>query len=354
MPTIAVGGASGKIGGATLSALLAHNLVPASSIIALTSSRPGSSTFDALAAKAPGLRVRHADFEDAASFEKALEGVDRFFLVSTPHVELDFDRRVEVEDGSGKWEWQEVPDGQGRERHHRVAIDAAARAGVSRIYYTSLAFAFDRAAKRGKHASKAGVMRAHLRTEAYLARQRAAGVFGSATAVREGLYAESWPLYLGEFAADGGGRDAERTEVPIAGDGTACWTAIADLGVANALVLAAPGGEFDDRTFYLSTRAGNTNGGGNAKTVSEIGALVGKARGKEIKVKVVGRAEHERYYVEERGLDAAAVRWWVGTYEALEEGECEVDDGTLEGLLGRVGMKPTRVEEVIGKMVKRV
>ncbi|KAI1807758.1 NAD(P)-binding protein [Daldinia bambusicola] len=356
MPTIAIAGASGKLGGATLSALLAHNLVPASSIIALTSSHPGSSTFNSLAAKAPGLQVRHASFEDAASFEKALEGVDRFFLVSTPHVQLDFDRRGGDGDGEGEGGWEEVPDGEGREKHHRVAIDAAARAGVSRIYYSSLAFAFDRASKTGKRASssssssKAGVMRAHLRTEAYLARLRAAGKFEGVTVVREGLYAESWPLYLGYFSPDGAGADADRTEVPLAGDGTICWTAIADLGVASAVVLStADEGEFKDSTFYLSTRPGS----GSAKNMAEIAALVGKARGKEVRVKVVGRAEHERYYVEERGTDAAAVRWWVSTYEAMAEGECEVDDKMLEELLQRVGVKPTGVEEVIEKMVKR-
>jgi hypothetical protein len=65
-----------------------------------------------------------------------------------------------------------------------VAIDAARRAGVKHIYYTSLAFGSP---------SKAGVMRAHLRTEAYLATLSDLKV----TVIREGLYNESWPLYLG-------------------------------------------------------------------------------------------------------------------------------------------------------------
>ncbi|KAK6955430.1 hypothetical protein Daesc_003068 [Daldinia eschscholtzii] len=343
MPTVAIAGASGKLGGATLSALLAHSLVPASSVVALTSSQPGSSTFNSLAARAPGVQVRHASFEDGASFERALKGVERFFLVSTPHVKLDYDRRVgDGEHGEG---WEEVPDGEGREKHHRVAIDAAARAGVGRIYYSSLAFGFDPAAKAGKSSSKAGVMRAHLRTEAYLADQRSSGKFDSVTIIREGLYAESWPLYLGYFSPRGS--DDERTEVLLAGDGKISWTAIPDLGVANAAVLAAPDGEFDDRTFYLSVRPGA------AKSVAEIAALVGAARGKEVKVKIVGRPEAERYYVKEKGLDAAAVRWWTSTYEALEEGECEIDDGMFEKMLERVGVKPQKVEEVIEKMVKK-
>ncbi|KAI1655709.1 NAD(P)-binding protein [Daldinia decipiens] len=347
MPTIAISGASGKLGGATLSALLAHNLIPASSIIALTSSPPNSSTFAALAATAPGLQVRHASFEDLPSFEQALHGADRFFLVSTPHIQLDFDRLVQDDEKKEK-KWVEVPDGQGRERHHRTAIDAAVKAGVKHIFYSSLAFAYSPPARSGKRTSKAAVMRAHLRTEAYLARLRDEGTLENVTVIREGLYAESWPLYLGYFAPDGDGDDGRReVEVPLAGDGRASWTAIRDLGVANAVVLAAAeSGEFGNRMFYLSTRART------AKSMAEMAGLVGAARGRGISVRVVGRREHERYYVEERGLDAAAVRWWASTYEALEEGECEVDDGMLEELLGRVGVKPEGVEEVVRRMVK--
>jgi hypothetical protein len=48
------------------------------------------------------------------------------------------------------------------------------------------------------------------------------------------LYNESWPLYFGYF--DPKGHD-ERTEVLVAGDGPISWTALKDLGLANALVL---------------------------------------------------------------------------------------------------------------------
>ncbi|KAI1084002.1 NAD(P)-binding protein [Whalleya microplaca] len=316
MPTIAITGASGKLGGATLSALLAHNLAPPHSIIALTSSAPGSATWTALAAK--GVQVRHASFEDGSSFEAALRGVDRFFLVSTPRIDLDF---------------HDAPPGRGREAHHKTALDAAVRAGVSHVYYSSLAFGSP---------SKAGVMRAHLRTEAYLAElsERAAV---SVTVVREGLYNESWPLYLGYF--DPRGED-ERTEVPLAGDGKVCWTAIKDLGVANAVVLTSPSEEYAGKTFYLSTRPAG------AKSLSEVAVLVGRARGKEVRVKTVGRAEHERYYVEERSREKPAVEWWASTYAALEDGECLIDDPNLERLLGSVGVQVTPIEETIVSMVK--
>ncbi|KAI1427455.1 hypothetical protein F5Y12DRAFT_153791 [Xylaria sp. FL1777] len=343
MAKIAIVGASGKLGGATLSALLAHHLTPPSDVIALTSSTPGSQTWTKLTTT--GAQVRHARFEDAATFERALQGVETFFLVSTPAIALDFGVAMDY-DGTATGD----AAARGRESQHKNAVDAAVKAGVKWIVYSSLAFGFSVPAGAGA-ASKAGVMRAHLRTEAYLRSISAAhGVH--VTILREGLYNESWPLYLGYF--DVGNAQGERDVVPLAGDGKICWSAIHDLGVASALVLSSSslnlegdnGNEFLGRTFYLSTRPEN------AKTISEVARLVGEARGKDVQVKTVGRQEHERYYVEERGLPKPAVEWWVSTYEALEDGECLVDDSTLEKLLARVGLKPIPVEETVAAMIK--
>ncbi|KAI8949306.1 hypothetical protein F4801DRAFT_406848 [Xylaria longipes] len=333
MAKIAIVGASGKLGGATLSALLAHKLTPPSDIIALTSSTPDSQTWAKLAAT--GVQVRHARFEDAATFERALEGVERFFLVSTPNIALDFGVAMDF-DGTGS-----LGEKRGRESHHKDAVDAAVKAGVKWITYSSLAFGFSPSAGAAD-TSKAGVMRAHLRTEAYL---RSVGATHGirVTILREGLYHDSWPLYLGYF--DVGNARGERDVVPLGGDGKISWTAIHDLGVASALVLSGDD-EFAGKTFYLSTRPET------AKTVGEIARLVGKARGRDVQVKIVGRREHERYYVEEQGKPKPVVEWWASTYEALENGECLVDDPMLEKLLDRVGLKPIPVEETVAAMVK--
>jgi len=340
MPKIAIVGASGKLGGATLSALLKHQLAPASDVIALTSSTPDTETWTKLSST--GVEVRHARFEDSATFERALRGVDRLFLVSTPNVGLDFGVTMDFDGTAAEPKDSERP---GRERHHKNAIDAAVKAGVKWIVYSSLAFGFSGGPS---NASKAGVMRAHLRTEAYLRSIHSRhGV--DVTVLREGLYNESWPLYLGYFAS--GDARGERDVVPLAGDGKICWTAIHDLGVASAIVLTSkPGGDtkeedFVGKTFYLSTRPQT------AKTMAEIAQIVGKARARELQVKIVGRQEHVRYYSEERGQSKIAVEWWVGTYEALEDGECLVDDPTLETLLSRVGLSPIPVEETVTAMV---
>ncbi|KAI0508252.1 hypothetical protein F5B22DRAFT_424030 [Xylaria bambusicola] len=338
MSRIAIVGASGKLGGATLSALVAHNLAPPSDIIAMTSSTPDSQTWAKLSST--GAQVRHARFEDGATFEDALRDVQTLFLVSTPDIALDFGVAMDY-DGTAPGAEKDI----GRESHHKNAIDAAVKAGVKWIVYSSLGFGFKGGAG-GE--SKAGVMRAHLCTEAYLRSVGAAhGV--KITILREGLYNESWPLYLGYF--DSRNAKDERDVVPLAGDGKICWTAIRDLGVASALVLASGGiedgeKEFVGRTVYLSTRPGT------ARTVGEIAGIVGWERGRGVRVDVVGREEHERYYTEDRGMQRPGVEWWASTYEALEDGECLVDDPMLENLLARVGLKPIPVEETVAAMIK--
>ena len=317
--SIAIIGATGKLGGATLSALLSQQLAAPASIVALTSSAPGSAKWQRL--EAQGVQVRHATFEDGASLERALRGVARFFLVSTPRVELDYG---------------DAPPGRGRERHHRAAADAAVAAGVGHVYYASLALG---------RPSRAGVMRAHLRTEAHLASLQAAGRL-RVTVLRQGLYSESWPLYLGYFFD---ARHDARGAVKLGGDGKVCWTAIADLGVANALVLAQPGGDWAGKTCYLSTAPAG------ARDLQEVAALVSAARRGRgqpaVRVEIVGRPEHERHYVEDRGLDRPAVEWWATTYDALADSEGLVDDPTLGRLLGSVGRTAVPVEETIRAML---
>ena len=118
---LAIIGASGKLGSATVDALLAHSLVPKDQLVCCTSSKPGSDTWTSLETK--GVQVRHASFDDQASIEKALAGCDKFFLISTPKIEMDYN---------------DAPVGAGREKSHFVAIDAARAAGVKHIYYSSL------------------------------------------------------------------------------------------------------------------------------------------------------------------------------------------------------------------------
>jgi uncharacterized protein YbjT (DUF2867 family) len=308
---LAIIGASGKLGGATLDAILTHNLAPKDQIVCCTSSKQGSETWSSLEQR--GLHVRHASFDDKASMEKALSGCDKFFLVSTPKIDMDFNN---------------PPVGSGREKHHLTAIDAARSAGVKHIYYSSLAF---------QSPSKASVMQAHIRTEEYLAKLPNIAY----TIIREGLYNESWPLYASYYDL----KNDMRPEVPIAGDSPISWTSISDLGLASALVIVAPSSEYAAKTFYLSATQG-------AKTIGQVLEIVSAVKSKKVSSKVVSREELESYYVRDLKQSEPLAKWWATSYDALRDEECLINDPTLEKLLATKGLTPKPVERTIEEMLR--
>ncbi|TKA83854.1 hypothetical protein B0A55_00088 [Friedmanniomyces simplex] len=307
---LAIVGASGKLGFATLTALLDRGLLLASDLILTTSSATGAQKLQDAALK--GALIRHVNWDDDQNaWHAALQGCDKLFLISSSRIQKDYG---------------DASPGQGREADHFKALEAAKIVGVEHVYYSSLAFA---------NPSKSNVMTAHERTEEWLVKEWA----GKYTIIREGLYNESWPLYLGHYNV---AKD-ERTEVPIAGDSKISWTSIADLGMATAVVLAAPLGEWADKTCCLSQS--------QAHSLSEVAGMVSKAKSKEVQVKVVTRDEHEAYYTQQRGMDEPFIRWWSRTYDALRDNECEIQDPTLELLLGKQGLKPKRMEDTITEML---
>jgi uncharacterized protein YbjT (DUF2867 family) len=227
-------------------------------------------------------------------------------------------------------DYNNAPLWQGREKHHRAAIDAALEAGVKHVYYTSLGFA---------NPSKAGVMRAHIRTEKYLSELEKAGKI-KVTVIREGLYNESWPLYFGYYF---GLKEETRKEVVVAGDGPISWTSIPDMAYGTAKVLAAPSQDWSGKTFYLSQK--------KTWTLQNIAELVSKVKGEDIKLKIVSRKEYEDYYAE-KGTERASVEWWSSSYDALKDGECAIDDSTLENILKEAGRSPKPLEETTAEMLK--
>ena len=109
--TILITGAAGQLGQRVIHHLLETYKVPAANLIA--ASRDTAKLAD-LATK--GVQTRKADFDDAASLEAAFKGVDRVLIISTDALA--------------------VP-GQ-RLKQHTTAVNAAVKAGVKHIAYTSM------------------------------------------------------------------------------------------------------------------------------------------------------------------------------------------------------------------------
>lgn len=304
-------GASGKLGFATLNALLDRNLIPSNEITCTTSSEAGAQKLQQ--AKELGVKIRFANWDDQQSFADAFQGCSKLFLISSSRISKEFGDEHPV-------------NGKGREEDHFVALEAAKKAGVQHVYYTSLAFS---------KPSRSRVMIAHQRTEDWL-RENAGDM--NYTIIREGLYNESWPLYLGHYNL----QDDQRSEISLPGDGKICWTAIGDLGLANALILAAPSEDWASQTCYLSQK--------KAHTLEEVATMVSKTRGK-VDVSITSRQEHIRENVE-RDVGRGVVTWWSPTYDAVRQGECEIKDGILEALLKRKSVTPKTLEESVEEMLK--
>ncbi|TLD20189.1 NAD(P)-binding protein [Venturia nashicola] len=304
---------TGKLGGAVLAAILDNNLIDPKDLVLCTSSDPQSSRFSRF--RTQNIPISHANFDEPASLRNAYKGCTKLFLASSPRIEMDYN-------DAKLW--------QGREKHHRAAIDAALEVGVKHIYYTSLAFA---------NPSKAGVMRAHIRTEKHLKELEAEGRV-KVTILREGLYNESWPLYLGYYY---GLKEEKRDEVVVAGDGEVSWTAIDDMAYCTAKVIAESSEKWGGKTFYLSQK--------ETRGLRDVARIVSQVMGRDIRLKVVSRKEYEDYYAG-KGAERASVEWWSGSYDALEDGECKIDDETLEQILKEAGRKPKPVEETIWEMLK--
>ncbi|KFY02021.1 hypothetical protein V490_00675 [Pseudogymnoascus sp. VKM F-3557] len=306
----ALTGCSGKLGGAVLNAILTYDLILANELVICTSSNPSDAQWDSV--KSQGAQVRQSNYDDQPSMEDAYSGCTKLVLVSSPRISMDFNN---------------APHGEGREKHHFAAIDAARKAGVDHIYYLSLAFGSN---------SKAGVMRAHNRTEAYLYGLKDVKF----TVIREGLYNESWPLYFGNYFKL---KDDDRKEVVVAGDGPINWTPIRDLGYATALVAADSSSKYEGKTLNLSAST--------ATTLAELAKTVSEVKGTEVSLKVVSREEYVRYYVEDMGMERGNVEWWSTSYDALKSGECHITDSTFSDLLSKKGCKPRSIQETVKAML---
>lgn len=186
---IVVTGASGQLGRLVIDRLL--QTIPASEIIAAVRS-PEKATD--LAAK--GVQVRQADYAQPATLEDAFAGAKRILLISSSEV------------------------GQ-RVAQHQAVIDAAKRAGVELLAYTSVLHA---------DTSLLGLAEEHRQTEVALA---ASGVPG--VVLRNGWYHENYTAGIAGDLAHG-------AHFGSAGEGRISSAARADYADAAA----AKGALFDD------------------------------------------------------------------------------------------------------------
>jgi len=229
-PRFFVTGATGQLGRLVIRAL--SRSAPATQIIA------GVRRTDSDAARdlaALGIELRIADYARPETLATAFEGVDRLLLISSSEV--------------GR-----------RTTQHRNVIEAATRAGVGLIAYTSLLRA---------DVSPLALAQEHRETEAIL---RASGT--PFALLRNGWYTENYAASIAPALPHG-------VFIGAAGEGRIASAARADYAEAAACVLT--GADQAGRIYELA--------GDEAYTLAEFAAAIGEASGRRIVYRNLAEAD---------------------------------------------------------------
>jgi NAD(P)H dehydrogenase (quinone) len=285
MTTYAVTGASGQLGRKVLDALLER--VDASTVVALARDPAKLSEY-----AATGVEVRAADYDDPASLDRGLEGVDRVLLISGNAV------------------------GQ-RERQHGNVIEAAKKAGVEYIAHTSILNA---------QGSRLALAPEHVATEKLLEKS---GL--NYDLLRSAWYSENFVGSLPQqveagaiYGASGEGRYSTATRADLAA------------GAAAALV-----GSKGGNVYELA--------GDESWTMEEFAEEVSRRSGKPVRYVNQSEADYART-LEGAGLPPPVAAMLASTSALAGEGALENNDRQLSQLSGQ---PTTPIGEVIGAALNK-
>lgn len=280
---IVVTGATGQLGRNVVEQLLRRK--PASGIVATV--RDPSKAAE-LAGR--GVKVRAGDFAEPGRLPEAFAGAEQVLVISVDQF------------------------GEPGRRLHRVALEAARKAGARRVLYTS-----------HMGARSGSAFADHVAAEEVLAESGK-----PFTSLRHGFYAESALHLIGVGFETG--------EIRAPEDGPVSWTARADLAEADAVVLADEG-RLDGITPPLTAPEGFT--------MADIAAIASELTGREIR-RVVVSDEEWRDATLAQGVPEPVTDALLGMYLSARRGELAAVDPTLETLLGR---RPQTMREVLAAVL---
>ena len=266
--TIAVTGATGQLGRIVVDRL--RQKVPASDIVALVRSPQKAADL--------GVAVRLADYSKPETLTAALKGVDTVLLISSNEI------------------------GRRAAQHHNV-IEAAKKAGVKRIVYTSLLHA---------DTSPLSLAEEHRETEQEL---KSSGI--AYTILRNGWYTENYTGSVGSAVAAG-------ALIGSAGEGKISGATREDF--ADAAVAALTGDTHEGKTYELA--------GDEAWTLSDLASELSSQTGKSIAYTNLPEAEYAKALAGfglPESIAAAIASWDVGA----SQGALFEKNGTLGKLIGR-------------------
>ena len=269
--TLLITAANGALGRLVIDSLLARGVAP-SEIVA--GARTPARAAD-LAER--GITVVPLDYDAPETVDAAFAGVDRVLLISGSEV--------------GK-----------REAQHRTVVEAAKRAGVDQLAYTSLAKI---------EGSSLPLAAEHLATERAIAES---GL--PATILRNDWYAENYAANLAQ---------ADATGVLLSATHGGRVSAAARADYAEAAAVALIGDSHIGKTYELA---------GTPVTYDEIAAALGEVLGREVVHQDVS-AEELQAALTGAGLDAGTIGFLVALDAGIAAGDLDVEDPALSELIGR-------------------
>lgn len=266
-----VTGATGKLGSKIVETLL--KTVPASEL-AVSVRNPEK----AEGLRARGVEVRQGNFDYPETLDQAFAGIDRLLIISA---DGDNDTRI---------------------RQHTNAVEAARRAGVKFIAYTSIVNATE---------STNLMAPPHVATEAAIIK----------TGIPYSFLRNNW--YLENEIGSIQGALAGAPWVTSAGSGQVGWALQQDYAEAAATVLVEDGHK--NTVYELS---------GPLLTQEELVTALSEILGKEIPVQQV---DDEKYaeIMKGLGLPDFVIPIVVGIQESIRNGSLEVPSDDFETVLGR-------------------
>jgi NAD(P)H dehydrogenase (quinone) len=284
--SIIVTGAAGSLGAHVVTALLQH--VSASNLILVSRSPEKLGTH-----AAAGATIRYGNFSEPESLPAAFEGGTRALIIST------------------------MPPGAERVQQHRNAFEAAERAGVRHLVYTSY--------PNPIKANPAPPVASHRLSEKDLRR-----VAVPWTILRNALFSDWRVLLARRYIADG----QWTTNI---GGGAHAYVARIDCAAAAAGVLIAPETQHASRTYELTGPA--------LIGAMDIHSLLQEFAGRPIRCVQTTDEAYEAYRrrFEADPKNAALFELWTATGQAIREGYLSQLTTCARDL---TGMEPTSLRKL--------
>jgi NAD(P)H dehydrogenase (quinone) len=284
---ILVTGATGQLGAATIEFLLKK--LPAAQLVGLARDEQKAAKLTT-----QGVAVRFGSYDDPASLDQAMQGIDKVLLIAG----TDEERRVQ---------------------QHQNVVDAAQKAGVRYLAYTSRTLK-DRATMANK------LMEGHFQTEDLI---KDSGMKYSL--FRNVLYMDTLPQFAGPAVFETG------ISVP-AGQGRVPFALRREMGEAIANVLAAEG---EAKPVYHLTGSEAYSFADVAETLAELAGKPVRYTAAEVSVFAQG--------LKSRGLPEVVAGRVIGFMTDIKNGQEDEISPDLEELLGR---KPATLREGLKALFK--